>query len=47
LPVEGAVGPVVIVIVLPFAQLVVKEMDIVSDAILIEQLVKLLLVHTM
>jgi len=47
LPVEGAVGPVVIVIVFPFAQLVVKQMDIVSDAVLIEQLVKLLLIDSM
>jgi len=39
-------GPVVIVIVLPFLKLVVEQMDIVADAILVEQLVKLLLVDT-
>jgi hypothetical protein len=40
-------GPVVIVVVLPFAKLVVEQMDIVADAILVEQLIKLLLVDTM
>jgi hypothetical protein len=39
-------GPVVIVIVRPFLKLVVEQMDIVADAILVEQLVKLLLVDT-
>ena len=37
-------GPVIIVVVLPFAQLVVEQVDIVADAILVEELVKLLLV---
>jgi hypothetical protein len=40
-------GPVVIVIVLPFLKLVVKQMDIVSDAVFVEQLVELLLVDAM
>ena len=42
LPVEGSSGPVVIVIVLPSAMLVIEKMDIVTDAVLVEQLVKLL-----
>jgi hypothetical protein len=41
------VGPVVIVIVLPFLNLVVKQVDVVRDAVLVEQLVKLLFVDTM
>jgi hypothetical protein len=41
------VGPVVIVIVLPFLKLVVKQVDVVRDAVLVEQLVKLLFVDTM
>ena len=40
-------GPVVIVIVLPLLKLVVKQMDIVSDAVFVEQLVELLLVDPM
>lgn len=40
-------GPVVIIVFLPFPQLVVKQMDIVTDAILIEQLIKLLFVDSM
>ena len=40
-------GAVIIVIVFPFAQLVVKQMDIVSDAVFVEQLVKLLLIDSM
>jgi hypothetical protein len=38
-------GPVVIVVVLPFAKLVIEQADIVSDAIFVEQLVELLFVH--
>ena len=37
-------GPVVIVIVLPFAKFVVEQVDIIADAVLVEELVKLLLV---
>ena len=40
-------GPVVIVIVLPLLKLVVEQMDIVSDAVFVEQLVELLLVDPM
>jgi hypothetical protein len=47
LSVEGSVGPVVIVIVLPLLKLVVKQVDVVRDAVLVEQLVKLLFVDTM
>ena len=38
-------GPVVIVIVLPFAKLVVEQVDIVADAVLVEQLIKLLFIN--
>lgn len=37
---------VVIVVVLPFAKSVVEQADVIGDAILVEQQVKLLLVHT-
>jgi hypothetical protein len=37
-------GPVVILIVLPFAKFVVEQVDIIADAVLVEELVKLLLV---
>ena len=40
-------GPVVIVIVLPFAKLVIEQMDVVADAVLVEQLVELLLIDAM
>src|SRR5436853_6660495 len=46
LPIEGSVGPVVIVVVLPFAKLVIEQMDIVGDAVFVQQLVELLLVHS-
>ena len=38
---------VLIVVVLPFSELVVEQVDVIGDAALIEQLVKLLLVHAM
>jgi hypothetical protein len=34
----------IVVIVLPFAQFLVEQMDIVRDAVLVEQLVELLVV---
>ena len=37
---------VVIVIVLPLAKLVIEQVDVVLDAALVEQLVKLLVIHT-
>ena len=40
-------GSVVIVIVLPFLKLVVKQVDVIGDAVPVEQLVKLLFVDTM
>jgi hypothetical protein len=36
----------VIVVVLPFAKLVIEKTDIVRDAVFVEQLVELLLVQT-
>jgi len=41
---EGAVGVDGIVVVLTLFQRVVKQMDVVADAVAIEQLVKLLVV---
>jgi hypothetical protein len=38
------VGAVVVVIVLPFSQLLVEEVDVVADAVLVEQLIELLVV---
>ena len=43
--VEGPVRSVVIVIVLPLAKLVVKQVDVVRDAALVEQLVERLVIH--
>ena len=40
-------GPVVIIIVLPFAKFVVEQVDIITDAVLVEELVKLLFIDTM
>jgi hypothetical protein len=40
------VGLVVIIVILPLLQLVVRQVDVISDAVLVEQLVKLLLVDT-
>jgi hypothetical protein len=40
-------GPVVIVIVLPFAQLVIEQVDVVADAVLVEQSIKPLLIDAM
>ena len=37
-------GPVVIVIVLPLFELLVKQVDVVGDAVLVEELVELLVV---
>jgi hypothetical protein len=37
----------VIVVVLPLTQLVVEEMDVIADAVLVEELVELLVVNTM
>ena len=34
----------VIVVVLPFAQLLVEQMDVVADAVLVEELVELLII---
>ena len=39
--------PMVIVIVLPFLKFVVEQVDVVADAVLVEELVKLLFIDTM
>ena len=38
-------GSVVIVVVLPLAQLLVEQVNIVADTVMIEELVELLVVH--
>jgi len=47
LPVKSAVGPVVVVVVLPLAQLLIEKVDVVADPVLVEQLVELLVVDAM
>ena len=47
LPIEDSVRPMIIVIVLPFLKLVVEQVDVVADAVLVEELVKLLFIDTM
>jgi hypothetical protein len=47
LTVESSMGSMVIVIVLSFLKLVVKQVNVVRDAVLVEQLVELLFVDTM
>jgi hypothetical protein len=37
----------VIVVLLPLTQFLIEQVDVVGDAVLIEQLVELLIVHTM
>ena len=39
-------GLVVNVVVLPFAMLVMGQVDIVGDAVLVEELVKILIINT-
>jgi len=46
LAIEGSVGSVVVVIALPFSQLVIEQVDIVGYAILVQQLLELLVIHT-
>jgi hypothetical protein len=41
---ECSVRPVVIVVVLPLAQLVVEEVNVIGDAALVQELVELLVV---
>ena len=40
-------GPVVIVVVLPLPQLLVKEVDVVADAVVVEELIELLGIDAM
>jgi hypothetical protein len=40
------VRPVVIVVVLPFAQLLVEQVDVVRDATVVQQLIELLVVNS-
>ena len=40
-------GPVVIVVVLPLSQLLVEQVNVVGDAVLVEELVELLVVDPM
>ena len=36
-----------IVVILPLTQLLIEQMDVIGDAVLIEQLVELLVIHAM
>jgi len=47
LAVQGPVPAVVIVVVLPFPQLVVEQMDVVADAVPVQELVELLVIDAM
>jgi hypothetical protein len=47
LPIERPVWAVVIVIILPLAQLLVEEVDVIRDALLVQQLIELLVVDPM
>ena len=38
-------GPVAIVVVLPLAQLLVEQMNVVGDAVLVQELIELLIVN--
>jgi hypothetical protein len=44
---KPSVRAIVIVVVLPLAQLFVEQMDVVGDAVLVEELIKLLVVDPM
>jgi len=44
LPVESRVRPVVIVVVLPLPQFVVEQVNVLGDAVAVEELVELLVV---
>ena len=44
---QGAVRPMVIVVVLPLPQLVVQQVNVVGDATGVEQLIKLVVVDPM
>jgi hypothetical protein len=39
------VRPVVIVVVLPLAQLLVEEVNVIGDAVLVEELIELLVIN--
>jgi hypothetical protein len=39
------VRPVVIVVVLPLAQLLVEEVNVIADAVFVEELIELLVVN--
>jgi hypothetical protein len=45
LAIEGSMGSVVVVVVLPFTKLIVEQVDVVSNAIFVQELVELLFVH--
>jgi hypothetical protein len=45
LPIESSVGSVEIVVVLPFAEFFVEQVDIVGNAVVVQQLVELLIIY--
>lgn len=44
LPVERAMGPVAIVVVLPLPQLLVEQLNVVGDPVFVQELVELLVI---
>ena len=44
LAVQGPMRSMMIVIVLPFTQLVVEQVDVIGDSVLVQELVELLLI---
>jgi hypothetical protein len=47
LAIEGSMWSMIVVIVLPLTQLVVKQVDIVGNAVFVQELVELLLIDPM
>ena len=45
--VQRSVLAMVIVVVLPFTQLLVEQVDVVADAVLVEELIELLVIDAM
>ena len=44
LAIEGSVGSMIIVIVLPLTQLVVKQVDVVGNTVFVQELIELLII---
>jgi hypothetical protein len=46
LPIQGSMRSMVIIIVLPLAKLVIKQVDIVGNAVFVQELIELLFIDT-